>query len=170
MEPKTVPILDDEVIEEDLKRMEEAHPGFTFDRSFTFDGSYGCEGESAFDFEPSESLMPLDIDLPEVEQIRVACASGDLASVQSILKIYWIDRPSHKRIEKNLLGASGLCEAIRFDDTVVGSYLLSHLVPMQEGHFAMATECRSYSILQLYLDRGWDINTPLGQDKPSALS
>ncbi|KAL9101390.1 MAG: hypothetical protein Q9163_003348 [Psora crenata] len=169
MEAKTVPVLDDKVIEEELKRMEEAHPGFTFDRSLAFDSSCGCEEGEVFDFEPDESIIPLDVDLPEVEEMRAACASGDLTSVQSIFK-HWNDRPSRERIEKNILGASGLCEAIKFDNAIIGSYLLSHLISMEEGHFAMATKYRSYSILQLYLDRGWNINTPLGQDTPPALS
>lgn len=170
MEPKTVAVLDDQALEEELKRMEEAHPGFVFDRSFAFDRFYGGESDLVFDFDPDESVMPSLVRSPEVEEMRMACASGDLESVQSIHKTHWIDRPSHERIDKHRFGASGLCEAIKLDNASIASYLLSHLVSMEECHFAMATEHHSYSILQLYLDRGWNINTPLGLHKPPALS
>lgn len=171
MESKIVPILDDKIIIDELERLKRAHPDFSFDTSFALDGSSGnSEGEYVFDFEPDESNLPADEVLPDVEAMRAACASGNLMTVQSVFKTYWLDRPVNDRIDKDLFGARGLCEAIKRDDATIGSYLLSNVVSLQEGHFTMATECHSYSFLQLCVDRGWDINTCLSRWTPPALS
>ena len=171
MKSTIVPVLDDETIKDELERARRAHPDYVFDTSLALDGSSGnSDGECVIDFEPDESDLPVYDPLPEVEAMRAACASRDLMTVQSVFKTYWLDRPVSERIDKDLFGASGLCEAIKHDDTVIGSYLLSYVVSIHEGHFAMATECKSYSFLQLCIDRGWDINTPLGRRTPPALS
>ncbi len=107
---------------------------------------------------------------PEVEMMREACASGDLTAVQSVFQTHWLDQPADERIDRNELGASGLCEAIKSDDAVIADYLLSNVMSMQQVHFGMATEYRAYSILQLYMDRNWDINTYLSRMQPPALS
>lgn len=125
-----------------------------------------------------EDMLNFDLDhleishgsRPEAEAMREACASGDLTAVQSIFTTHWHDRPVDERIDQNELGASGLCEAIRRDDVKIALYLLSNLVSIQAVHFAMATESRAFSILQLYLDRNWDINIYLGRMQPPALS
>ena len=171
MQSTTVPVLDDETIEDEVERASKAHPGYVFDTSIALDGSSGhSEAKYVVDLDPDGSdLLAPDIP-PEVEAMRAACASGVLISVQSVFQKYWLNRPINERIDKDMLGAAGLCEAIRRDDAVVASYLLSHMLSIHEGHFAMATEHRSYSILQLFVDLGWDINTSLGRCQPSALS
>lgn len=108
--------------------------------------------------------------MPEVEALRIACASGDLTAVQAAFQTHWLNKPIHERRDIDLFGAPGLCEAIRRDDAVVASFLLSHSVSFHEGHVAMATKHRSYSILELHMKLDWDINTRLGQGDPPALS
>ena len=171
MKSTIVPVLDDDTIKQKLERVRRDHPDYVFDTSIALDGSRGSsEGDYVFDLESDSSDSPAYDSLVEVEAMRIACASGDLMSVQSVFQTYWLDRPVNERIDKGLFGASGLCEAIKRDDTVIGSYLLSHVLSIHEGHFAMATEHQSYSILQLCIDRGWDINTSLGRRQPPALS
>ena len=171
MKSTIVPVLDDETIKNELERVSKDHPDYVFDTSITLDGSSGySEGEYVFDLDSDSSDLPAYNPLPEVEAMRAACASGDLTSVQSVFQTYWLDRPVNEQIDKDLFGASGLCEAIRRDDAVIGSFLLSHVLSINEGHFAMATEYRSYSSLQLFVDQGWDINTSLGRRQPPALS
>ena len=177
MESTIVPVLDDDTIKRDLERVKKDHPNYIFDTSIALDGSHGNSKDdhtSTLDLDWSDvpacdTLLERD-PLFEVEAMRTACASGNLMSVQFVYQTLWLDRPVDKRIDKDLFGGSGLCEAIKRDDTVIVSYLLSYVLSIHEGHFAMATEYRSYSILQLCVDRGWDINTSLGRRQPPALS
>lgn len=166
-----VPVLDDKTIKEELERASKDHSDYVFDTSVALDGSSrNSNGEFIFDLDSDSSDLPVYEPLPEVEAMRAACASGDLTSVQSVFKTYSLDRPVNERVDKDLFGAGGLCEAIRRDDAVIGSFLTSYVLSINEGHFAMATEYRSYSILQLFVDQGWDINTSLGRRQPPALS
>ena len=118
------------------------------------------DNEDVIDFD-SDLWEMLNASPPEVEAMREACASGNLAAVQSAFKTHWLDRPVDERIDHNEFGASGLCEAIRRNDATTARYLLLNVMSMQPVHFAMAADCQAYSILQLYIDMGWDINTAL---------
>ncbi|KAL9098641.1 MAG: hypothetical protein Q9163_005740 [Psora crenata] len=102
--------------------------------------------------------------------LREACASGNLTAVQSVFQVHRSEQPVDERIDQNELGATGLCEAIKRDDAVIAGYLLSNVISMQQVHFEMATEYRAYSILQLYVDQNWDINTYPSRMQPPALS
>lgn len=171
MESAIVPVLDKEAIKNVLEPVSKNYPGYVFDTSMALDrSSCNSDGEYVFDLGSDSSDIPAYDPLPEVEAMRAACASGDLLFVQAVFQTCWLDRPVNERVDKGLFGAGGLCEAIRRDDAVIGSFLLSHVLPIHEGHFAMATEYRSYSILQLFVDLGWDINTSLGRQQPPALS
>ncbi len=154
--------FDNLTLKDKVERVEEASPTVPFDTSHTVD-------KSTID---SEDMIDFDSDYlePEVEAMREACASGDLIAVQSIFKVHWLDRPVDERIDSNELGASGLCEAIRQNDLTIARYLLSNMMSMYPVHFAMAAEYHAYSILQLYMDRKWDINTYLSRMRPPALS
>ena len=157
-----MPAFDHLIIEDKVKRVEVAKPVVSFDTSPTVDESF-IDSEDVIDFDP-------DYLEPEVEAMREACASGDPTAVQSVFKTHWLDRPVDERIDPDELGASGLCEAIRRNDFVIARYLLSNVMSMHSVHFAMATEYHAYSILQLYMDRKWDINTYLSRMQPPALS
>jgi len=173
METQFVPMLDDKTIQKELDRMKERYPDYEIDRSLTLDKtspSDDTDTEYVFDFSPDEIHTRSPELLPEVEAMRLACISGDLIAVQNTFKIYWLDVPADERIHKDVFGASGFCEAIKRDDSAIASYLLSNVLSMHEGHFALATESRSYSFLQFCIDRGWDINVRLGMGDPPALS
>lgn len=139
-----------------------------FDMPHAVDGS-AADGEDVIDFDP-DHLDILDDCRPEAKAMREACASGNLTAVQSVFKTHWLDQPVNERIDQDEFGASGLCEAIRQNDATIAHYLLSNVISMQPVHFAMAAEYHAYSILQLYVDRKWDINTYLSRMQPPALS
>ncbi|KAL8974345.1 MAG: hypothetical protein Q9197_001417 [Variospora fuerteventurae] len=107
---------------------------------------------------------------PDVEAMTEACVSGDLTAVQSIFKTRWLDKTVDERLDRDMFGAGGLCEAITQDDANLVQFLLSNVVSMQSCHFRLATEYHAYSTLQLYLDRGFDINTYMSRMDPPALS
>ena len=159
---------DNLTIKDGLKRVEGDNPAFSFYMSPAVDGS-ATDDQHVIDFDPDQWEM-LDVVRPEAEAMREACASGDLAAVQSVFKIHWLDRPINERIDLDEFGASGLCKVIAQDNAVIAHYLLSNVMSMQKVHFALATECHSYSILQLYVDKNWDINTYLSRMQPPALS
>ena len=153
--------LDDKTIED------QPYPASDFD--FTFDNA---DSDWVFDvdFNPDEIDYSPPAPVPEVEALRVACASGNLESVQNVFKTQWVDLPANRRIDKNVFGALGLCEAIKRDHAIIASYLLCNVVSMDQYHFAMATQHKSYSFLQLCVDRGWDINAFSARCEPPALS
>ena len=159
-----MPAFDKLTIKDELESVEEEDPTVSIYVSPAVDN-----GEYEIDFDPDQWEI-LNIGRPEAEAMREACASGNLAAVQSVFKTHWLDRPDDERINHNEFGASGLCEAIRQDNATIARYLLSNVISMQEVHFAMATECHAYSILQLYVDRNWNINTYLSRMQPPALS
>ena len=154
------------IIEDKLERVGEANLTALFSMSHVVDGS-AADNEDAIDFDLAQWEK---VNWPEAEAMREACASGDLIAVQSVFKTHWQDRSVDERIDLDKFGASGLCEAIKQDDFTIAHYLLLNMISMQQVHFAMATEYHAYSILQLYMDAGWDINTFLGRMQPPALS
>ena len=128
-------------IEEDIANGLESSFNNTFDESIF---------ERYPDLEDIEPPRPL----PDAETLRLAYVSGNLISIQPVLKTHWLDRPADERIDKGKFGASSLCECIERDDVNIASYLLSNVVSMHKGHFAMATKQKSYSFLALCLRRG----------------
>ena len=141
------------------------------------DGRPPVSTDQAIDASAAKEDCEFDIDLdrflecrPEAETMREACASGDLTAVQSVFQTQLLDLPADERIDQNELGAGGLCEAIKRNDAVIAGYLLSDVMAMEQVHFGMATECRAYAVLQLFVDRNWDINTYSSRMDPPALS
>lgn len=161
-------VLNNFAFQDEWERAEDGGPPVTFNISQAIDESAANE-DYVIDFD-LDHLEILNECRPEVEAMREACASGDLTAVQSIFQTHWLNKPVDERIDHNELGASGLCEAIKRNDAVIAGYLLSNVISMQQVHFGMATEYRAYSILQLYVDQKWDINTYLSRMQPPALS
>ena len=162
--PTFIGILSDEAYEAESQRIKEKYPDYEFDTSFDFSINYD---ENAFNWSPDpDHVPPPPQPTPEVEAMRLACVSGNLESVQNVFKTQWLDVPESERIDKGRFGASGLCEAIQRDDAVIASYLISTLVGLNLCHFRLATQYKSYSVLQLYLDKGWDINAFDSKDPP----
>ena len=155
-------VLDNLTTEDELELVREASSTVSFDTSH---GS-ATDGEYVIDFDLDQWMKGQ----PEAEAMREACASGNLTEVQSVFKVHWLDRPIDERIDRDELGANGLREAIKHDDATIARYLLSNVMSMQPVHFALAAESHAYSILQVYMDMKWDINTSLSRMQPSALS
>ena len=147
---------------------EDLRPSVTVEMTSAIDGP-NTICKNILDFNPDRFEFFFD-SRPDAEAMREACVFGNLTAVESVFKTYWLDRPVDERIDQNELGASGLCEAFRRGDARIALYLLSSLVSMQAVHFAMATENRACSVLQLYVDKNWDINIYLSRMQPSALS
>lgn len=106
-------------------------------------------------------------DPPDIEQLRVASACGDLAAVQIILSRSLARRPS-EQIEKHRFVVA-LAAAVTNNHCLIAAYLLYHGVPLNIGLFVCATKLKSYPMLQLFLDCGWDINEPIDRVSPPPL-
>jgi len=105
---------------------------------------------------------------PEVLQLEIASASGDMAAVKDILQ-QWSERPEDEQINKDLF-ASSFKFAMENGHVCVASYLIDNGIIMNEAHFKLAMEKKSYSFLQLYLYHGFDINRPQSYLDPPPLS
>lgn len=103
---------------------------------------------------------------PEFDQVRLASLSGDLAAVRDAVER--LDQKSYNPELRRRLHA-GLYAAIENEHISIVSYLLSQDVKIMDMDFETATKIKSYPILQLLLDHGWDINQPMGWDEPPAL-
>ncbi len=130
--------------------------------------SFVVEGDPLWDSD-QDNFKSQWKDPPEIEQLRLAAASGELAAVQRIFTSQWVDKVEAERIDKCLF-ASSLVEAIQHDDVSIASYLLSNCVSLNISYFTMAAEMKKYSMLQLFLDMGWDINAPIERTQPPPLS
>ena len=125
------------------------------------DVSHLIAGDFPATFDPNFQRPPSP---PEFEQVRAASASGDLAAVKAAFEQWNTHNPGWKRRFHD-----GLSAAIENNHLPVVSYLLSQGVDLMDLDFAQATKKKSYPMLQLLLDRGWDINAPMGRIEPPAL-
>lgn len=66
--------------------------------------------------------------------------------------------------------APALSAAINNGQVSTGAYLLDRGAVMAQELFLKATLSKSYPILELFLVRGWDINTPVDLFRPPALA
>lgn len=106
-------------------------------------------------------------DPPDIEQLRVASACGDLAAVQMILSRSLARRPSEQIERRRFVVA--LAAAVTNNHVLITAHLLYHGVPLNIGLFVCATKMKSYPMLQLFLDYGWDINEPIDRASPPPL-
>lgn len=91
----------------------------------------------------------------ELEQATAASATGDVHALHLIFKKW-----SSPQLQPEAL-CPALSAAVTNNQAATAAYLLDHGVPMNQELFLHATVSKSYSILQAFLDRGWDINTPV---------
>lgn len=104
---------------------------------------------------------------PEIGQLIIASATGDLAAAQAIFS-QWRAKPITDRIEKRRFVVA-LAAAVNNQHVPVISYLLAQGVPLNIGMFVCATKLKSIAMLQLFLDHGWDINEPIDRITPPPL-
>jgi hypothetical protein len=104
---------------------------------------------------------------PVIGQLTEASASGNFFKIQAILSQF-LAQPAPKDFELDHL-VIALARAVKNNHVKVTSYLLSQGIPLKVGLFRHATQVKSYEMLQLFLDHGWNINEPLSYDKPPPL-
>ena len=141
-------------------------PTFNFEPSAEW--SFVVEGDPFWIHEPRNLASHYE-GPTEVEALREAAASGDLTIVRETFTSQWVNKREDRRVDKDLF-ATSLVEAIKLDNVSIAAYLLSEGIPMNISHFVMAAEMKRYSMLQLFLDMGWNINTPVERTKPPPLS
>jgi hypothetical protein len=101
-------------------------------------------------------------------QLETASASGDLDAVKSIFQSGLQTKLSTEEFPADqLLGA--LFTALTNDDYSIASYMLSQDCPFGIHHFVYVVEKKSYPFMQLFLDHGLDINTPINSATPPPL-
>ncbi|KAH0551572.1 hypothetical protein GP486_007210 [Trichoglossum hirsutum] len=106
-----------------------------------------------------------DSEKPDINELRTASASGDLATVKEV----FAQRQTSDKREINFFRGA-LYDAIENSRYEVASYLLSAGVPLNMSVVVLATQSKSYTALQLFLDYNWDINEPvLRMDRPPPL-
>lgn len=116
-------------------------------------------------------------DLDALPGMEAACTAGNLDAVHE-LHCRWLfsmkpDPISGYVIRPWLRGAVG--RAIENDHAVVLSYFISNgyrispIMNLAATEIARAVEVRSTACLQVFLDRGWDINERTGGYYPAAL-
>lgn len=101
---------------------------------------------------PAKMLQPP----PEIAQIEVASAAGDLATVKGILES-WADKPAEQQHCKGGFGRA-LRPALEAGHVAVASCLLEHGIKVRSGDFRSAMQHKSYQFLELYLHHGYNIN------------
>jgi hypothetical protein len=125
-------------------------------------------GDTPAHFDPDE-LRRRRPAPPEFAQVEAASASRDLAAVKAGID-QWNE---HKHLHNPLFERgfhAALWAAIQKNHVSVVSCLLDQGVGIMDLDFAEATKKKSYPMLQLLLDRGWNINTHMGGwSEPPAL-
>ncbi|KAL8961271.1 MAG: hypothetical protein Q9183_005332 [Haloplaca sp. 2 TL-2023] len=116
-------------------------------------------------FQPAEPKP-----LPEAEVFRAACVTGDLVTVRQALKTYWDDVPSPSRPYKSDPLYPGLEEIIKQDNRIVFGFLAPGIISLSPFLQSRVVRCKSYSIMELWLENGWGINAKLNQCAPPALA
>ncbi|KAI4188409.1 MAG: hypothetical protein LQ346_005323 [Caloplaca aetnensis] len=107
-------------------------------------------------FPTSQEPARYDSPPPELEQLEVASAAGDVATVKSIMDS-WANKPAEEQHWKGAF-SRGLKPALEAGHVAVAASLLEHGVKIDYGNFWSAMQHKSYPFLELYLAHGYDIN------------
>lgn len=101
-----------------------------------------------------------------------------------VLSILRNDLYSEKRIEKfrDILNSFHLdtrfdirdldavmIDAIRQDDTLFTTELLSHGLPLAPDYALEAAKSKAKKVLEIFFEKGWDINNSISQAQPPVL-
>ncbi|KAJ5570604.1 uncharacterized protein N7459_010034 [Penicillium hispanicum] len=63
-----------------------------------------------------------------------------------------------------------MIDAIRHDNTRFTEELLSHGLPLVPGYALEATQSKARNVLEMFFEKGWDINHPISGAQPPLLS
>jgi len=103
----------------------------------------------------------------EVEDVQTAIVSRSLEAVKEAFS-KWVGRDATDRCD---IGRFVVClhEAIKLNDASTLSYLVSENIPFDKHHISHAVELKSTSLLQVFLNNGWNINEPISSSTPPIL-
>lgn len=110
---------------------------------------------------------------PEVELCEDAARNGDLKRVKELVQqLLHSPRPSYETLKPQPGWLySSLTTAIERHDLDMVQFLLDENVTTRDAllPFEDAVRCRAFEVLELFLQRGWDINKPLHRNEPPVL-
>lgn len=104
----------------------------------------------------------------EVEQLRASAVADDVNAVQTYFEI-WQARSASERLSLDNFTVV-LSDAVNNNSAQTVACLLDYGLQTSSGLFLVATQAKSYDILQTFLDHGWNINTPINFLTPPALA
>lgn len=105
----------------------------------------------------------------EVELFKEAIDCGDIAMAEEILRSYWpTGLPDHSRSNREIRHA--VLQAVEHDRHLLIARLLSHGIPFEMRYALAAVQRKFYLTMEVLLEHGWDINTPLGPMAPAAIT
>lgn len=121
--------------------------------------------------------MPGDIALfyrpPEVELCDDAARNNDLRRVKELVhQLLHSPRPSSETLKPQPRWLyDSITTAIERHDLAMVQFLLDEEVTTRNAllPFEDAVRCRAFEVLELFLQRGWDINKPLHRNEPPVL-
>jgi hypothetical protein len=104
----------------------------------------------------------------EVEQLRASAVADDVNAIQTNFEI-WRAQSANERLSLDRFTAV-LSDAVNNNSAQTVACLLDYGLPTSSGLFQVATQAKSYDILQAFLDHGWSINAPINFLTPPALA
>ena len=121
-------------------------------------------------------LAPVSVPLPtlippvpsEVTLVEKAVANGDLNTVQRTLEQY-IQRTFDDQIKMCHFSCALQKSYLEKVNMPILSYLLSKGVPVSVIDFTFAAKNKSYELMELFLNHGYDINSSVDMTFPPAL-
>lgn len=104
----------------------------------------------------------------ELQQLATAGATGNLDALQTFFS-QWQSKTLSSRSQPETI-CPALSAAVRNNQVATVTYLLDQGVPVNQELFLYATESKLYQVLDIFLQHGWDINTPVDFIRPPALA
>lgn len=136
---KTMLVLDNLIIEDELKLMKETSFTILFNTSHEF----AINDKYVIDFDLDQWMK----NQFKTKTMREVCVFKNLIEVQSVFKIHWLDQSIDERIDRDELEVNNLREIIKRNDVTIARYLLLNVILMQSMYFALIAKYHAYSIL-----------------------
>ena len=121
--------------------------------------------------------IPANLDATErntAEILAAAAGTGDLTAVSEILKHWPLQPGSEPAAAPNSLGLWPfplvLYRAIEENQAQIVSYVLGLGLKLERLAVERALDVGSADIFGAFVDHGWDINAPLGEQEPPPLA
>ncbi|KAJ9293833.1 hypothetical protein DTO271G3_7460 [Paecilomyces variotii] len=115
-----------------------------------------------------QSTQKVVLSSSEIDQLTAASATGNVGALKTFFS-QWQSKLLSDQFPLETL-CPLLFTAVRNNQVATVAYFLDQGVPMNQELFLYATESKSYQMLQVFLEHGWDINTPVDSLRPPALA